>query len=148
MNSLPRLMGQRLLDSRSDGDRERAAAAAAGLADTGADDAIRLLEPRLRDSARDVRAAAALSLGRVLASQQSIDELAAGLRRAEKEPARRLALAAALVVKAGNEPEPVLAALAAIGEDGPPLGALMARVTHGLISSSADAFTFFRWMAP
>jgi len=140
---------ERLLASRSDRTRERAATACAGLADTDPKRAVALLQPRLRDSSRDVRAAAALSLGSALAASKPVDALLEALRRSEKEPAMRLALAAALVdLGRGENKEAVASALSDAAKSGPALSRLTAKIAMGLLNSGADAPAFLRWLAP
>ena len=148
----PKAVGDRLellLASRSDRTRERAATACAGLADTDAARAVELLEPRLHDSSRDVRAAAALALGSALAATRSPADLIDDLEGSERQPARRIALAYALVLQGrGDAAETVDEALGKLARSGPPLASLTAQITRGLLSSKADARAFLDWLAP
>jgi HEAT repeat protein len=139
---------ERLLGSRSDRTRERAANACVGLADTDPGRAVELLEPRLRDASRDVRAAAALSLGAALAAREKVDALIDRLRGSERRPAMRIAVAAALAdLGRGENKELVTKALGELA-DKSSLSGLTARVVLGLLDSGADARAFLRWLAP
>ena len=138
-----------MLASRTDATRRAAASAAQGLAEQDPERAKTLLEPALRDPARDVRAAAAVSLGFALAaSSGSLDELKKGLTGAERRPATRLAFAAALALKANNNRDGALAALKEVAESGPQLAQVSARVAHGLVNSDSDALGFLAYLAP
>ncbi|HUS67364.1 MAG TPA: HEAT repeat domain-containing protein, partial [Kofleriaceae bacterium] len=138
---------KKMFDSPSERERARAAAAARGLAErdaTAAKAAIALLEPLYDDPSRDVRAAMLRSLATAYAGARKPDELVSMLRDSEARPTRRLVVAGAFLLLAGDaaRKDAAINGLEEVVEDGPPLGKLISRLALGLIEGSADGFAF------
>jgi lipopolysaccharide biosynthesis regulator YciM len=138
------------LADRSEKVRAQAAAASLGLADHAAKNAIDLLTPVLDDPSHDVRSAMLPSLASAYAAAMSAEEIAKLLRSSERKPTRRIAAAAALFLLASRDESAGAAndQLDKLVNGGPPLASMYARITLGLLSSSADGLRFLQVLIP
>jgi hypothetical protein len=137
----------RMLDSRSERERVRAAKALAGLAPRDPAAVRALLEPHLDDRSHDVRVALLDSLATAYAATLGGPALAEMIRDAETHATRRVVAIAALAILARTDPEAASVALDSL-EDAPALAREAARISRGLIAAEADGVTFLALLVP
>ena len=141
---------RRALDSRVEGERAQAAAAAIGLVDRDANKTVELLEPLLDDASHDVRVALVPALAAAYAKTNAPDKLGQLLAGSETHAMRRLVIAAAFVTLARTDSgaAAVKPVLDRIASSGPPMARQLASLVSGMIAAKVDGLAFLQELVP